>query len=68
MRGHEFHYSAVSCRGDARFALRLSRGRGIFQGMDGLTEHGSVGTYAHSFFSPAFAESFVRAARDWQRS
>ncbi|MDH7510524.1 MAG: cobyrinate a,c-diamide synthase [Methanolinea sp.] len=68
MRGHEFHYSAVACRADARFALRLSRGRGISSGMDGLYEHGSVGTYAHSHFSFAFAESFVRAARDWQRT
>lgn len=68
LRGHEFHYSAVSCGSDARFALRLSRGRGISGGMDGLFEHGSVGTYAHSSFSPAFAGSFVRAARDWQRA
>ena len=34
-RGHEFHYSSVECYEDSRFCLRLSRGKGIQDGMDG---------------------------------
>jgi cobyrinic acid a,c-diamide synthase len=68
LRGHEFHYSSVSCQGDARFALALSRGKGISGGQDGLFEHGAVGTYAHSYFSPAFAKSLVRAAEEYRKT
>ncbi|MDI9632845.1 MAG: cobyrinate a,c-diamide synthase [Methanolinea sp.] len=68
VRGHEFHYSIVEPERDARFALSLSRGKGILGGRDGLFEHGTVGTYTHTYFSPAFADSLVRAAEMYQRT
>ena len=64
MLGHEFHYSCVDPARDARFSIRLSRGKGISDGRDGMFSHESVGTYTHSYFSSAFAEAMVRAARD----
>ncbi len=68
LRGHEFHYSSVSCGRDARFALMLSRGKGISDGQDGCYAHETVGTYTHSCFSPAFAQSFIQAARKYKKT
>ncbi|WP_440991310.1 cobyrinic acid a,c-diamide synthase [Haloarchaeobius baliensis] len=47
LRGHEFHYSSATPDADARFAFELLRGDGITDGMDGLTEYRTVGTYCH---------------------
>jgi len=66
LRGHEFHYSRLECGRDARFSLELTRGTGISGGHDGLTEGNTVGTYTHVYFTDAFAESFVRAAEEYQ--
>ena len=68
LRGHEFHYSRVECGRDARFSLGLSRGKGIRDGLDGLTEGNTVGTYTHAYFTDPFAESFVRAAEEYRRT
>jgi cobyrinic acid a,c-diamide synthase len=62
IRGHEFHYSHLEPSGDARFAIDLSRGKGITMRKDGLFNHESVGTYTHSYFSDDFARSFVQSA------
>jgi len=67
VRGHEFHYSRVECDRDARFALRLSAGKGISDGNDGLFEHATIGAYTHAYFSDAFARRFVDAAAAWAR-
>ncbi|MCG7854790.1 MAG: cobyrinic acid a,c-diamide synthase, partial [Methanoregulaceae archaeon] len=56
--------SCVDPARDARFSIELSRGKGISDGRDGMYSHESVGTYTHSYFSSAFAEAMVRAARD----
>jgi cobyrinic acid a,c-diamide synthase len=68
LRGHEFHYSRLECGRDARFSLELSRGRGIREGLDGLTSGNTVGTYTHAYFSDAFPEGFVRAAAEYSRT
>ncbi|QSG03480.1 cobyrinic acid a,c-diamide synthase [Natranaeroarchaeum sulfidigenes] len=47
LRGHEFHYSSADVAGDARFAFDVRRGDGIHDEQDGLTEHRTLGTYAH---------------------
>jgi cobyrinic acid a,c-diamide synthase len=67
LKGHEFHYSRLECRPDARFAVRLSRGRGIRDGNDGLFEHSTVGSYTHAYFSRQFARSFVDAALQYHK-
>jgi len=47
LRGHEFHYSTAAVGGDARFAFDVEQGKGIDGEHDGLTEHRTLGTYAH---------------------
>jgi len=47
VRGHEFHYSTAAVDGDARFAFDVERGTGLDGDHDGLTEHRTLGTYAH---------------------
>jgi cobyrinic acid a,c-diamide synthase len=68
VRGHEFHYTRVECAGDARFALRLSRGTGIGEGRDGLFEHNVLAGYTHAYFTPAVAGAILEAARNARRS
>ncbi|MDD1696402.1 MAG: cobyrinate a,c-diamide synthase [Methanoregula sp.] len=63
--GHEFHYSRLDPARDARFALRLSRGKGIDAGKDGMTSRNAVGSYTHVYFTPAFASAFVDAAEKY---
>jgi cobyrinic acid a,c-diamide synthase len=48
IRGHEFHYSVTECDRDACFVYRLSRGKGIFEGRDGLTEYNTMASYMHT--------------------
>jgi cobyrinic acid a,c-diamide synthase len=68
VKGHEFHYSRVECHQDARFALTLSRGRGILDGNDGIFEHNTVGSYTHAYFSRQFARSFMDAALHYRKT
>jgi len=67
IRGHEFHYSRIECDRDARFAIRLSSGKGIIDGNDGLFEHATIGAYTHAYFNDAFARRFVDAAAKFSR-
>lgn len=65
-RGHEFHYSAVEAAPDARFALKLRRGKGIENGKDGLCEHAALGGYSHAYLTGAFADAFVAAMENYR--
>ena len=67
VRGHEFHYSDCTPDADARYALALSRGRGLGGGRDGLCEHSTVAGYTHAYFSARFCSAFVGAARAYAR-
>jgi len=60
--GHEFHYSRVNPDRDARYAFRLSRGKGICDGNDGLVSANAIGTYTHVYFPEKFADLFIDAA------
>ena len=68
IRGHEFHYSAFNPSPDARFSVRLSRGKGISGGLDGLYSHETIGVYTHSYFSGRFAAAMVNAALRCRKS
>jgi cobyrinic acid a,c-diamide synthase len=65
--GHEFHYSRVFPDRDAKFLFRLSRGRGIDSGKDGLATVNAIGTYTHAYFNDKFAGIFVKAAYHFSR-
>lgn len=65
--GHEFHYSHVNPDPDGRFAIALSRGKGIDGGKDGLVEQATTGCYTHAYFSQAFAEGLVAAGAAYRR-
>jgi cobyrinic acid a,c-diamide synthase len=59
LRGHEFHYSSATVDGDARFAFDVERGSGIDGAHDGLTEHRTLGTYAHVHAESGAFDRFV---------
>ena len=65
--GHEFHYSRLHPDTDARYALVLSRGKGIDDGKDGLMYGEATGCYTHAYFTRGFAETFVNAAERYAK-
>lgn len=66
-RGHEFHYTGVECDSDARFAISLTRGRGICDGKDGIYEGRILAGYTHAYFSNRFAESLVNVGKRYNK-
>lgn len=46
-RGHEFHYSEIQMDSGQQYAFRLSRGKGINGGNDGILVNNTIGSYAH---------------------
>jgi cobyrinic acid a,c-diamide synthase len=60
IRGHEFHYSITECDRDAHFVYRLRRGKGIFEGRDGLIEHNTMASYMHTHPAANSFDEFLR--------
>lgn len=67
-RGHEFHFSKVECGSEAKFALKMKRGKGICDGRDGLCEHSTIGAYTHAYFTPEMAVAIVERARHYRKT
>jgi cobyrinic acid a,c-diamide synthase len=65
--GHEFHYSRLDPDADARYGIRLDRGKGIDQGNDGILSQNALGCYTHAYFTPGFTRKFVESARVFAR-
>jgi cobyrinic acid a,c-diamide synthase len=65
--GHEFHYSRALPDRDVHYAFRLSRGKGIDAGQDGLISSRVLGCYTHAYFSGTFAVDLVGAASRYSR-
>jgi len=72
LKGHEFHYSRCLARSRYTghgsmpvFALRMERGAGMLDGMDGVVAGNTFAAYTHihALGAPHWAEGFVRAAR-----
>ncbi|MEM2123826.1 MAG: cobyrinate a,c-diamide synthase, partial [Methanolinea sp.] len=65
-RGHEFHYSEVILPEGTRYAYRLSRGRGIRDGLDGAVCGRTIGSYTHlhPVASRSMFRRFVAACRN----
>jgi len=68
LRGHEFHYSRCECDRDARCCLRLSRGKGIGKGKDGLVEKNTMAGYLHAHFYSLSVEKFVEGCVSYNRT
>ncbi len=66
IRGHEFHYSITECERDACFGYKLSRGKGIYQGMDGLIEHNTMASYMHTHPASSSFEEFLRSCSGYK--
>jgi len=66
--GHEFHYSRFECDRDAHFAYCMSRGRGIYDGRDGLVEQSTLGAYLHAHFFSLSSEHFIEECQRYQRT
>lgn len=62
LTGHEFHYSRLLPDADVRYALTLTRGKGIDQGRDGLMAGHTLGMYTHAYFTRPLARELVRSA------
>jgi cobyrinic acid a,c-diamide synthase len=65
VRGHEFHYSALSATGPLDYACRLTDARGEAKGPDGLVMKNTLALYTHLHFAsrPLVAEALVESAR-----
>ena len=63
--GHEFHYSQVTPDHDARYALTLSRGKGIESSRDGLIVDRVIAGYTHAYFSDTMAKEIVSSAKQF---
>jgi len=77
LKGHEFHYSrclAQSCfTGHGvkpRLALRMTRGAGMLDGMDGALADNTFAAYMHihAFGARAWAQNFVRQAQAFAKT
>ena len=68
LKGHEFHYSRVLSLSEERisFALRVRRGAGIKDQMDGIVYRNVLATYSHihALGCGAWAEGLVRRAME----
>jgi cobyrinic acid a,c-diamide synthase len=72
LKGHEFHYSAVSPykKGmKVQFAFTMERGEGIKDQRDGICINNVLATYTHlhALGSPQWAEGMIRVAQKYRR-
>lgn len=69
--GHEFHYSlCVDNKEDySKYALDMSRGRGMADGHDGLIRNNIYAGYnhIHALSMPCWANNFVKAAAEYKQ-
>ncbi len=69
--GHEHHHSrVVNASSDFTFGYKLTRGKGTFDGRDGLCYKRTVAGYLHvnAIASPQWAVGLVQAAADYRSS
>lgn len=71
LKGHEFHYSAVSPSKKGvkvQFAFTMKRGEGIQDKRDGICSKNVLATYTHlhALGSPQWAVGMIRAAQEYR--
>lgn len=66
--GHEFHHSEMVMDGEktVTYAMRLSRGTGIANGLDGVVDANMIANYVHIHAASyrGFPAAFIKACRD----
>jgi cobyrinic acid a,c-diamide synthase len=71
IKGHEFHYSRILSLDEAQIktVFAVQRGRGAWQGRDGLCIHSVLATYMHihALGTPSWAPALVRRAIAFQK-
>ncbi|MBF0518983.1 MAG: hydrogenobyrinic acid a,c-diamide synthase (glutamine-hydrolyzing) [Nitrospirae bacterium] len=72
LRGHEFHYSRVSglSGGEMDFAFKMKRGKGIFDGQDGVCYKSVFASYTHlhALGAPEWVKGMISAAIQFKRT
>lgn len=71
IKGHEFHYSRPVKSGEAKslaFAFQMLRGRGIFDGKDGVLKKRALASFCHfhALSCPRWARSFVEVSKTYK--
>ena len=62
IHAHEFHYSVLeSIPSDSKFAYKLTVGRGITDGHDGLISYDTLASYCHLYLTEKRASNLVDA-------
>ncbi|MDI6796313.1 MAG: cobyrinate a,c-diamide synthase [Desulfatibacillaceae bacterium] len=71
IKGHEFHYSRILSldESEIKTVFAVTRGRGAWQGRDGLCIHNVLATYMHihALGTPSWAPALVRRAMAFQK-
>ena len=64
LRGHEFHHSNLSLKGDLHFVYEIKRGHGVDGKRDGIVYKNLFAsfTHLHALGTPEWAERFVSVA------
>lgn len=70
IRGHEFHYSYLKDAKELQMALKITRGRGINGGGDGITYKNMFASYTHihALSMQSWAETFLLLALNEQHT
>jgi len=70
IRGHEFHYSYLKDAKELQMALKITRGRGINGGGDGITYKNMFASYTHihALGMQSWAETFLLLALNEQHT
>jgi cobyrinic acid a,c-diamide synthase len=64
LRGHEFHHSNLSLKGDLHFVHKIIRGHGVDGRRDGVVYKNLFASYTHlhALGTPEWADGFVAVA------
>ncbi|MDQ4073506.1 MAG: cobyrinic acid a,c-diamide synthase, partial [Thermoproteota archaeon] len=69
LKGHEFHYSSIpNYSKDSRFVYTLKKGKGIANGLDGLSSYNCIASYMHTHFVNSNAvKNFILNCRQYSK-
>lgn len=73
LKGHEFHYSRpvnANDHNDVYFAFKTQRGKGIFEGMDGVCYKNCLAAYTHihAYGANEWVEGMLKSAKEFRKN